>query len=204
MVCSSFRRRLPGRESACLDVKHIGKPCTGERYARFDEGGQGFLSPTLRMSSLSALTLDPLRYFNSSPDVIRLAVMMYIRQPLPLRQVEDVLIKSGIGICHEAVRFWWNRFGPIFAGEVRRRCVEGRNGPNWRWHLDEVFVRIKGERHYLWCAVDHEGEVLEVIVTKRRDRRARHPSKLRPPDYKALTSSACGPFSLSRTTKETG
>ena len=51
MVCSSFRRRLPGRESACLDVKHIGKPCTGERYARFDEGGQGFLSPTLRFTS---------------------------------------------------------------------------------------------------------------------------------------------------------
>ena len=68
--------------------------------------------------------------------------------------------------------YWWNRFGPLFAGEIRRRRVGRRNWSNWRWHLDEVFVRINGETYYLWRAVDHEGEVLEVLVTKRRDRRA--------------------------------
>ena len=115
---------------------------------------------------------NPFRYFNSSPEVIRLAVMMYIRYPLSLRQVEDILFERGIDICHETVRFWWNRFGPMFAGEIRERRVDGHNWSNWRWHLDEVFVRINGETHYLWRAVDHEGEVLEVFATKRRDRRA--------------------------------
>ena len=98
--------------------------------------------------------------------------MMYVRYPLSLRQVEDILFERGIDISHEAIRYWWNRFGSLFAGEIRRRRIEGRDWSNWRWHPDEVFVRINGERHYLWRAVDHEGEVLEVFVTKRRDRRA--------------------------------
>ena len=115
---------------------------------------------------------NPFRYFNRSPEVIRLAVMMYICYPLSLRQVEDILFERGIDICHETVRFWWNRFGPMFAAEIRRRRVHGRNGSNWCWNLDEGFVRINGETHYLWRAVDHEGEGLEVFITKRRDRRA--------------------------------
>ena len=60
---------------------------------------------------------NPFRYFNSSPEVIRLTVMMYIRYPLSLRQVEDILFERGIEICHETIRFWWNRFGPMFAGD---------------------------------------------------------------------------------------
>ena len=112
------------------------------------------------------------RYFKNSPEVIRLAVMMYIRYPLPIRQVEDLLFERGIDICHETVRFWWNRFGPIFAAEIRKRRVDHRSYSLWRWHLDEVFERISGEIHYLWRAVDHEGEVLEVLATKRRDRKA--------------------------------
>ena len=115
---------------------------------------------------------NPFRCFNSSPEVIRLTVMMYVRYPLSLRQVEDILFERGIDICHETVRFWWNRFGPMFAAEIRKRRVQHRSYSNWRWHLDEVFVRINGETHYLWRAVDHEGEVLEVFATKRRDRRA--------------------------------
>ncbi len=114
----------------------------------------------------------PFRYFNSSPEVIRLAVMMYIRYPLSLRQVEDLLFERGIDICHETVRFWWNRFGPMFAAAIRQRRIHHRSFSQWRWHLDEVFVRINGETHYLWRAVDHEGEVLEVFATKRWDRRA--------------------------------
>lgn len=113
------------------------------------------------------------RYFNSSPEVIRLVVMMYVRFPLSLRNVEDLLFERGIDICHETVRFWWNRFGPLFAADIRRQRVSRMRGfRHWRWHFDEVFVKINGERHYLWRAVDHEGEVLESYVTKKRDKAA--------------------------------
>ncbi len=98
--------------------------------------------------------------------------MMNVRYPLSLRQVEDLLFERGIDICHETVRFWWNRFGPLFAAEIRKRRVHSRSYSQWRWHLDEVFVRINGKTHYLWRAVDHEGEVLEVFATKRRNRKA--------------------------------
>jgi putative transposase len=116
---------------------------------------------------------SPFRYFKTSPEIIRLAVMLYVRFPLSLRNVEDLLHERGIEISHETVRFWWNRFGPMFAAEIRRKRVSRmRAYSNWQWHLDEVFVRINGSTHYLWRAVDHEGEVLESYVTKRRDRKA--------------------------------
>jgi len=115
---------------------------------------------------------DPFKYFHSSAEVIRLAVMMYLRFPLSLRNVEDLLHERGIDISHETVRFWWLRFGPMFAAEIRKRRIEGMRSSYWRWHLDEMFVKINGERHYLWRAVDHEGEVLESFVTKTRDKKA--------------------------------
>jgi putative transposase len=116
---------------------------------------------------------SPFLRFNSSPEVIRLVVLMYVKYPLSLRNVEDLLAERGIEICHETVRFWWNRFGPMFANEIRRKRVEAmRQHIHWRWHLDEVFVKINGEQHYLWRAVDHEGEVLESYFTKTRDKRA--------------------------------
>jgi putative transposase len=116
---------------------------------------------------------NPFRYFDSSPEVIRLVVMMYVRFPLSLRNVEDLLAERGIDICHETVRLWWNRFGPMFAAEIRRKRVDHmRAYTQWRWHLDEVYVKINGELHYLWRAVDHEGEVLESFVTKTRDKAA--------------------------------
>src|SRR5271167_3454371 len=90
---------------------------------------------------------NPFRYFNSSPEVIRLVVMMYVRYPLSLRNVEDLLAERGIDISHETIRFWWNRFGPMFAAEIRKRRVSNmRRFPQWRWHLDEVFVKINGKR----------------------------------------------------------
>jgi putative transposase len=116
---------------------------------------------------------SPFRYFKTSPDIIRLAVMLYIRFPLSLRSVEDLLYERGIEISHETVRYWRNRFGPMFAAEIRDRRVEAmRAHRHWQWHLDEVYVKINGVTHYLWRAVDHEGEVLESIVTKTRDRKA--------------------------------
>jgi putative transposase len=116
---------------------------------------------------------DPFRYFNSSPEVIRLVVMMYVKYPLSLRNVEDLLAERGIDISHETVRFWWNRFGPMFAAEIRKtRMARMRGYRQWRWHLDEVFVKINGRLCYLWRAVDHEGEVLESVVTAKRDKAA--------------------------------
>ena len=70
------------------------------------------------------------------------------------------------------MRYWWNRFGPLFVAEVRKRRIHHGSYSNWRWHLDELFVRVNGEIHYLWRAVDHEGEVLEAFATKQRDRKA--------------------------------
>lgn len=98
---------------------------------------------------------------------------MYVRFPLSLRNVENLLLERGIDICHETVRFWWNRFGPMFAGDIRRRRVSCMKGfRHWRWHLDEMYVKLDGEMVYPWRAVDHEGEVLESYVTKKRDKSA--------------------------------
>lgn len=116
---------------------------------------------------------SPFRGFHSSPEVIRLVVLMYIRFPLSLRNVEDLLFERGIDVCHETVRFWWNKFGPMFEGDIRRRRVQAMRGfRHWRWHLDEMFVKLNGEMVYLWRAVDHEGEILESYVTKKRDKAA--------------------------------
>ena len=91
---------------------------------------------------------NPFRYFNSSPEVIRLVVMMYVRFPLSLRNVEDLLFERGIDICHETVRFWWNRFGPMFAADIRRQRVSRMKGfRHWNWHLDEMCVKVGGEMH---------------------------------------------------------
>ncbi len=114
---------------------------------------------------------NPFRYFHSSPETIRQVVMLYVRFPLSLRNVEDLLFERGYDLCHETVRLWWNRFGPLFASEIRRRRAHHMRGfRHWRWHLDEMYVKLNGEMVYLWRAVDHEGEILESFVTKTRDK----------------------------------
>ena len=96
-----------------------------------------------------------------------------MRFPLSLRNVENLLFERGIDICHETIRFWWNRFGPMFAADIRcQRASAMRGFSHWRWHLAEVIVKMNGETHYLWRAVDHEGEVLESYVTRTRDKKA--------------------------------
>lgn len=90
---------------------------------------------------------SPFCYFKTSPEIIRLAVMLYVRYPLSLRNVEDLLHEHGSDISHETVRFWWNRFGPMFAAEIRRKRVESmRSLAHWRWHLDEVFEKTTASR----------------------------------------------------------
>jgi putative transposase len=83
------------------------------------------------------------------------------------------LFERGIDICYETVRHWWNRFGPMFAADIRRQRVSRMRGyRHWKWHLDEMYVKVNGEMVYLWRAVDHEGEVLESYITKTRDKGA--------------------------------
>ena len=75
---------------------------------------------------------SPLRYFEASPQISRLAVMLYVRFPLSLRNVEDLLHERGVDISHETVRFWWHRFGPMFASEIKKRLIEGLKFSRWQ------------------------------------------------------------------------
>lgn len=106
---------------------------------------------------------NPFRYFKTSPEIIRLAVIMYVRFPLSLRNVEDLLHERGIDVSHETVRYWWLKFGLMFASEIRKRRVKEVKSNRWNWYLGAVFVNINGERRYLWRAVDHEGNVSDGL-----------------------------------------
>src|SRR5213080_2357976 len=101
-------------------------------------------------------------------EIIGHAVWLYFRFPLGLRMVEELLAARGIIVSHETVRQWALKFGQGFANEVRRRLPR----PGDEWHLDEVEIRIAGQKHWLWRAVDQDGVVLDVLVQSRRDKRA--------------------------------
>jgi len=100
--------------------------------------------------------------------IIQHAVWLYFRFPLSFRDVEDLVAERGIDVSYETVRRWALRFGQAYARKLRRT----RPQPDGRWHLDEVFVSINGKRMYLWRAVDSEGEVLDILVQSRRNRKA--------------------------------
>ena len=102
------------------------------------------------------------------PAIIRHAVWLYVRFTLSYRDVEDLLAERGLDVSYETVRRWVLKFGPLFARELRRR----RPRPTSRWHLDEMAVMIAGTQFWLWCAVDDEGEVLDLLVQRRRDKAA--------------------------------
>ncbi|NRB19772.1 MAG: IS6 family transposase [Rhodobacteraceae bacterium] len=98
---------------------------------------------------------------------------MQVRLPLSLPNVSGLLQERGIDISPETARFWWSRFGSLCAAQTRRKRIRQRRAQsNWQWHLDEVFVKIDGETHSLWRAVDHQAEVLETFVAKRREGKA--------------------------------
>jgi len=102
------------------------------------------------------------------PALIQHAIWLYLRFTLSYRDVEDLLAERGVDVSHESVRRWVLKFGPMIARRLRR----SRPRPSDRWHLDEMVVRIAGKHMYLWRAVDHEGEVLDMLVQRRRDKRA--------------------------------
>jgi len=102
------------------------------------------------------------------PVIIQQAVWLYDRFTLSFRDVEDLLAERGIMVSYETARRWVKHFGPMIAADLRRR----RPKPHTIWHLDEVFIKIDGQLFYLWRAVDAEGEVLDVLVHGKRDKRA--------------------------------
>jgi len=102
------------------------------------------------------------------PEIIQLAIWLYVRFTLSFREVEDLLAERGILVSYETVRRWVNHFGPKIAADLRKR----RPTPHTTWHLDEVYLKIDGRLVYLWRAVDAEGEVLAVLVQTRRNKRA--------------------------------
>ena len=102
------------------------------------------------------------------PEVIRRAVWLYFRFTLSVRDVEELLAEREIEVSRESIRCWAIKFGPLFAANLRRR----RSAPTGRWHLDEMVVKIGGRRMWLWRAVDDEGEVLDMLVQKRRNKHA--------------------------------
>src|SRR3984957_20287617 len=114
--------------------------------------------------------MAPLSYRRHAfpPEIIQHATWLYLRFTLSYRDVEELLAERGLDVSYETVRSWVVKFGPIIARRLRR-C---RPRPSDRWHLDEMVVRIAGKRMYLWRAVDHEGEILDVLLQRRRDRRA--------------------------------
>src|SRR3546814_16741241 len=91
--------------------------------------------------------------------------MIYVNFPPWLRNCDDLLFERGIDSCHETVLLLWKRFGRSVASEIRRHRVGYmREFRQWCWHLDEMYVKVGGEMHYLWRTVDHEGEVLESFA----------------------------------------
>src|ERR1700722_3488102 len=102
------------------------------------------------------------------PAIIRHAVWLYIRFTLSYRDVEDLLAERGLDVSYETVRRWVLKFEPVFAREFRRR----RPRPTSQWHLDEMAVKIAGAQFWLWRAVDDEGEVLDLLVQRQRDKAA--------------------------------
>jgi len=102
------------------------------------------------------------------PEVIVHAVWLYFRFALSYRDVEELLAERGVIVTYETIRQWCRKFGQGYANELRRRRPQSGD----KWHLDEVFIQINGATHYLWRAVDQDGQVLDILVQTRRDKRA--------------------------------
>ena len=113
------------------------------------------------------MTTDAATYpgYRFPAEIISHAVWLYHAFSLSLRDVELILAERGIKVTHESIRRWGLKFGPAFAGRLRRR----RPRPGDTWHLDEVYLRINGQLHYLWRAVDQHGVVLDILVQERRN-----------------------------------
>ena len=119
-------------------------------------------------NSLMNTTLPMYRGFCFPAEIISHAVFLYHRFPLSLRDIEDLLAERGITVSYETIRRWCRRFGPHYARSLRRR--QPTSGDHWL--LDEVFVTIRGQRQYLWRAIDQDGDVIDILLQRRRNGRA--------------------------------
>src|SRR2546425_6597748 len=113
-------------------------------------------------------TPDRYKHHRFPAEIISHGVWLYYRFCLSHRDVEELLFARGVLVTYEAIRKWCGKFGQDYANQLRRR----RPRPGDKWHLDEVFLTIHGERHYLWRAVDQDGNVLDILVQRRRDKNA--------------------------------
>ena len=102
------------------------------------------------------------------PEIISHAVWLYFRFALSYRDVEELLAERGVVVTYETIRQWCRKFGQPYANALRRRCPR----PGDKWHLDEVFITINGQTHYLWRAVDQDGNILDILVQRRRNQAA--------------------------------
>jgi putative transposase len=116
----------------------------------------------------TAMPANPYKNHRFSAEIISHAVWLYFRFCLSYRDVEELLLARGVIVTYETIRKWCRKFGQSYANQLRRR----RPQPGDKWHLDEVFLTIHGERHYLWRAVDQDGNVLDILVQRRRDKHA--------------------------------
>ena len=105
------------------------------------------------------------KHYRFPPEIIQYAVWLYYRFNLSHRDIEDLLAERGINVTYEAIRLWCNKFGPKYATRLKRN----HQGYGDTFFIDEVFVKIGGKQHYLWRAVDQDGEVIDVFLQKRRD-----------------------------------
>ena len=101
-------------------------------------------------------------------EIISHGVWLYFRFCLSYRDVEELLFARGVLVTYEAIRQWCRNSGQSYANQLRRRRPE----PGDKWHLDEVFLTIRGERHYLWRAVDRDGNILDILVQHEQDKHA--------------------------------
>jgi putative transposase len=118
--------------------------------------------------ALASSDLPSYRGYRYPAEIISYAVWLYFRFSLSLRDVEELLAERGVTVTYETIRAWCSKFGPSYAAGLRRR----RARPSDKWHLDEVQLRIKGQRHWLWRAVDKYGVVLDILIQQRRDQNA--------------------------------
>ena len=116
----------------------------------------------------TAMPANPYKHHRFPAEIISHAVWLYFRFCLSYRDVEELLFARGILVTYEAIRKWCRKFGQSYANKLRHR----RPRPGDKWHLDEVFLNIQGERHYLWRAVDQDGHWLDILVQRRRDKKA--------------------------------
>jgi putative transposase len=124
---------------------------------------------TTASAAPAAPSRDPLyRGYRFPAEIISHAVWLYYRFALSHRDIEDLLAERGVQVSYEAIRLWCRRFGPIFAGQLRHRRSRSAD----KWHLDEVQLKIKGKKHWLWRAVDRDGLVLDLLVQERRNQEA--------------------------------